>query len=396
MDTVNEISAAIREGDLRGWLSELTKVSPTLALISSAMGYLSPLLPLFKQLGERVGPVLADAFKEIAKAVLPLVPVLSRDLANAIIQITPPLADLLVALLPIIPPLLQLVQLVLPALTFLISTLAPIVATSASEWRNLFDVISEMLGFISGNTSFPEFVTQIQGFQGTIGGVIATVLNFQLYMSTVMRDVVSTWRAGWSEVQGFFSQTIANVMSFAASFWMSLPAGFRNGVAETIGVLQALPANIMRIFSGIGAWLFGSGQALMRGFIDGINSMIRNVGSAINSVLEWAAGFFPHSPAKRGTFAGSGWTSVYEGGEALIEQFAFGVESFKPEISFANMSGLIGASTQTTVSALPAEAVIRDVNDELVGRMRLEANVSGASRGEAVARSVRNRKWGDA
>lgn len=345
LDTINEVSAAAREGSLREWFMDLASLSPTLSLLVDTAGYVSPLLPLFKQLGERVGPVLADAFKQIAVAVLPLIPLLAKDLTNAIIQITPPLADLLVALLPIIPPLLQLIQFVLPVLTFLISSLAPVISTSAKEWGYFFDVLTKMFGFLSGNTTFPEFVAQLQTFQGTIGTVIATVLNFELYMSGVMRQVVLAWRAGWSEVQSFFASAAQNILNVGASVWNALPEGFRVGVLQVIAVFQSLPSNIQRVFAGVGSWLVGQGRALIQGFIDGINSMVREVGSAVNNVLDWAAGFFPHSPAKRGVFSGAGWTAVSDGGASLMEQFALGAEAFKPEVSFSNMTALVGAAS---------------------------------------------------
>ena len=56
----------------------------------------------------------------------------------------------------------------------------------------------------------------------------------------------------------------------------------------------------------------------------GIGEMLDAVGDAVGGVLEFARGFFPSSPAKRGPFSGSGWTALKKSGQATWQQYLNG------------------------------------------------------------------------
>jgi len=81
----------------------------------------------------------------------------------------------------------------------------------------------------------------------------------------------------------------------------------------------------MGALSGVGTWLLDSGKALIQGFIDGITGMVGGIGDAVGGVIDWARGFFPNSPAKRGPLSGSGWVRLRHSGAAVMEQFGLGL-----------------------------------------------------------------------
>lgn len=353
LTTINDISAAARDGSLGEWLKDFASMSPALSVLVKTIGYLTPLFPVFKDFGQKVAPTLAEAFREIGRALLEMGPALIKELAEAIVDIVPPLADLLVALLPIIPPILELVQMLLPALKWLIEVLGPLIAGVADGFTEWFKTIQIFDEFINGSQSLAKLNRDILSIVGPIGEFTRAFVGLAEYLAVAMISIENQWNAGWSRIGSFFTSVGQAILNTGTYIWNLLPEGFRNSVGQVVGVLSTLPGTVQRIMAGVGSLLVGSGRALMQGFIDGINSMIGRVGSAVNSVLSWASGFFPHSPAKRGTFAGSGWTAVEDGGASLMEQFASGAESFRPEISFSNLSSLIGAGSSATTGAVP-------------------------------------------
>jgi phage-related protein len=119
-----------------------------------------------------------------------------------------------------------------------------------------------------------------------------------------------------------------------------------NGVAGFIlglvGYFTGLPGEIMGVLGNIGTWLVDSGKALIQGFIDGISGMVGAIGDAVGGVLGAVADFFPHSPAKRGPFSGSGYTT--HSGKALAADFAKGMLSSQGSVESAASSIMTSAS----------------------------------------------------
>ncbi|WP_313366762.1 tape measure protein [Microbacterium sp.] len=350
------------------------------ALQSSLLGIgetFKPLGAVLQELGTTVGPVVADLLARLGDQLAEVVPLLADVLVDAISQLAPPLVELLVALLPLLPPLIELAVDILPILTQALQMLIPVLVPLIQGLAELTAFVVNLLLFLNGNTTMDEWGRQIEGTQGPIidmaRGInewLAPALNF---LMGLVSQVASTWNASWSRVTSFFSSAATNISGTATRIWATLTSVFSSGVSRVVTIFTALPRHIQNLFAGAGSWLVSSGRALLQGFIDGINSMIRSVGDAIGGVLSWAQGFFPHSPALRGPFSGQGWAAVFDGGQSLMEQFAVGAESFRPELSFSNLVGLTGAAT-VAAPRMPSELVIRDVNDQLVGRMGVEAD----------------------
>lgn len=335
---------------------------------------LKPLLPVLQELGAQVGPALAATFTEVAEAIEPMVPLLSEALVDAIVQLTPPLTDLLIALLPLIPPLIQIAAEALPPLTEALVAIIPLLVPIVDGITAFYTVVGDLLGLLTGNTAVEDFGRYLSTAEGPIYDVTRAISEFISPALNVLIGLVSQlvvhWQTGWAIISSFFASIGSNISSTASNLWGTLVAVFSTGVAQVSSVFSALPGHIQNLFAGAGAWLVSSGRSLIQGFINGITSMIGAVGSAVGGVMDFAAGFFPHSPAERGPFSGSGWLEVADGGASLMEQFASGATSFRPELNFANLSTLTGVTAE---SAMPSEIVIRDINNQLVGRMQVEA-----------------------
>lgn len=350
------------------------------ALQSSLLGLggtFKPLGAVLQELGTTIGPVVADLLARLGDQLAEVVPLLADVLVDAISQLAPPLVELLVALLPLLPPLIELAVDILPILTQALQILIPVLVPLIQGLAELTAFVVNLLLFLNGNKTLEDWGKQVEGTQGPIIEVarginewLAPALNF---LMGLVSQVASIWTAGWSRVTSFFSSAATNISGTATRIWSTLTSAFSSGVSRVVSIFTALPRHIQNLFAGAGSWLVSSGRALLQGFIDGIRSMIGSVGDAIGGVLSWAQGFFPHSPALRGPFSGQGWAAVFDGGQSLMEQFAFGAESFRPELSFSNLVGLTGAATSVVASG-PSELIVRDVNDQFVGRMRVEAD----------------------
>lgn len=332
-----------------------------------------PLGAVFLDLGAEIGPVISSVFAEMGDQLAEVIPLLADSLVDAITELAPPLTDLVVALLPLIPPLIELVVDVLPVLTELLSFLIPIIAGVTKGFGDWMAGALAVSNFIAGNTTFQKLIDDINSVTGPIGDFWRGFVAAAFHLGDSLKFIERVWNATWGRVSSVISTTTQNVVSVVTGWWANLTSIFSGGVSRVTTVFSALPRHIRNLFAGVGSWLVGSGKALIQGFINGINSMIGSVGDAIGGVLAWASGFFPHSPALRGPFSGAGWDAVSDGGESLMAQFAAGAESFRPELTFSNLVGLTGVASAPDLR-MPSELVVRDVNDQLVGRMGIEAD----------------------
>lgn len=351
---------------------------------------LKPLLPVLQELGAKIGPVLADAFSQVVTAIEPMIPLLAESLVDAIVKLAPPLTDLLIALIPLIPPLVELAVAVLPPLVEILNLLVPLLASGVENLTGWATAFVGAISVMQGDMTFEELGRQALATSGDLSTL------YRFFVDTVnnivggLAGLQTAWNNGWAAINGVIRAAGAAIVGAAASIWQAVPATFRNGVEAAVGALASLPGRIGAFFAGAGSWLVSAGRSLIQGFINGINGMIGNVGSAISNVLDWAAGFFPHSPAKRGPFSGAGWLEVADGGASLMEQFMVGAEKFKPQIAFTGLAGLSGVAV-TSGSRMPSELVIRDVNDQLVGRMGVEAEARIAQNSDVEERISRQR-----
>lgn len=304
LETINEISAAASNGSLGLWLTDIAKSSPLLSVLLDVAKALSPLSLLVADLAEKVGPVLADALRQMYDAVLPILPLLSESLVDAIVELAPPLTDLLVALLPIIPPLAQLAAIIIPGLVEEINALIPFIAGMTQATAGLWSAVGLFFGLLAGDVSIDQFRGKLLSMGGPFGEVLR-------------------WADQAGGAFGNFARTV----------------GVK--VEEAVAFVRGIPQKIVETLGSLGNLLVSSGKALMDGFLKGIQSMTKPITDAVSGVLDFVSGFFPHSPAKRGPFSGAGWTAVADGGASLMQQFALGVETVHPDVSFANLSSVL-------------------------------------------------------
>jgi hypothetical protein len=241
----------------------------------------------FQNAQGRLGTALLPAMTELANlANDELVPILNQTieeigplLAEALTESVPLISEMVTAIAPLIPDLVKLSVELLPPFISLLIAASPALIELAESMASGAENLNALLAVFEGTGSIEDFFATVSQSSGAL-------VEFQ---------------------------------------------------AAVLGTIHDVSTSLNSFFDDAGTWLVDSGRALIQGFINGITQMTKPLGDAVSGVLEWAAGFFPHSPAERGPFAGKGWTDVLDGGAALINQFEAG---FRPiEIPFGGASG---------------------------------------------------------
>lgn len=249
------------------------------------------LMPVVEDMIAKFGPELSASFeemlpqlKEVAEDVLPLLP----DLIQAMVDGIPPLIEGFAAV-------------------------APVLVEMTQNTAGFFNALQLLFDLLNGDISMETFLADLVAIPGPIGDIWRAASN----MGTILGGVVA--------------RVILSVASMREAI------GQR--VNEVVLFFQGLPQRIMDSLGDLGSRLIGSGRALMDGFIQGIRDS--PVGQAVSDVMATVAGFFPHSPAKRGPFSGSGWTAVAGGGSALMDQFQRGMKAASMSVPLEGVAASI-------------------------------------------------------
>lgn len=370
---VTEVATAL-SGSLESAISAVSPYLSNLGTIFSTIGeaagpLIEALLPAFSSVLGAIGPIISSVFGlvgPIVEAIMPLATAV-LPIVTSLLQIAAPILTLLVGLLA---PILQLVlglvtplldiavgvlqNVLVPVLQFLVPILTTIVgwiagfigwiaqlitgqvdlgAQIGEIWNGIMGAIGAAFQWIIdtavswgaqigawwGNlwNSVWNFVEST--WNGIVTGITMWVMGIYYQILSFGAQVIATWNGLWSHVTGFVQST-----------WDGITNRISMGVQLAIDIVGGLPGKILGFFEGIGSWLVDSGKSLIQGFIDGITAMGDSIGTAVNDLLGGVADFFPHSPAKKGPFSGSGYTT--HSGRALAADFAAGILSEEQQV----------------------------------------------------------------
>lgn len=109
---------------------------------------------------------------------------------------------------------------------------------------------------------------------------------------------------------------------------------------RVVTFFAGLPHRILGALGNLGNLLFDSGRKIIQGLINGITSMIGDVGHAIGGVVGEIRNFLPFSPAKKGPLSGAG--APENSGRSIARQIAQGLTAGKPGVQEA-IGGVAGA-----------------------------------------------------
>ncbi|MEV6105696.1 hypothetical protein AB0M28_13410 [Streptomyces sp. NPDC051940] len=301
-----------------------------------ALEQLLPLIPMLIPAFEETGRSLG----EILTALAPLLPQLALLGTEIMTQLMP-------ALIPLIPPLVQLSVIMLrlatvvirdavvPALEMIIKGLGafkdamqPTIDAVTGLTEGIRDAFQWLYDILVGHSIIPDLVREIvQWFTGLPGKTLAALTAFPGALASLAS------RAGTRMVDAI-----------------------ADGVRSAVRSVASLPGRALSALGDLSRYLYDSGRALMRGFIEGIKSQLSAVKDAAKSVLDGARSLFPFSPAKEGPFAGRGWT-LYSG-HSIGDALAAGLSSRQGLVADAARSLMAAAHIGTPEMGLPAGAAL--------------------------------------
>ncbi|MFD5105711.1 phage tail protein [Streptomyces cinereoruber] len=359
-------------------------LGPVLESAAKAFGALivavSPILPVIGQLVASLLPVLAPLFDSIAvviKALAPVVATLATTLGAT-------LAPIITALTPIIASLAQSMggqlALVIGMVGDLIVQLSPTLIKLGGIFGELLTALGPVIEQLSllAMDVLADLMPMIQPIIGLIAqlaaifadelaAIIRTVVVPALTMVTALLsgDFDKAWKAAKDLVRGAVDTIGRWISELPGKAWAALSSlGSKLGsrmqdagnqlkaaasrkIAEAVAEVKQLPGKAGRALGDLGSRLYESGRALVRGFINGIRSMISAAGSAASDLVSKVKNFLPSSPAKEGPLSGKGY-SLYSG-RALADSFAEGIGDRQSAVRNA-MAGMVRAAQMSTAS----------------------------------------------
>lgn len=186
-------------------------------------------------------------------------------------------------------------------------------------WPTIKEMAEQILPLI------PPAIEAIIGGLDWFGESVAVIITYLNFLHGTFSDFFALIAGDIS-----IDQFVANFQA-RLNEWLG---ALQTRLASAVGFFQDMGVGIATTIAKIGANLYNSGRAIIQQFIDGIRSMLGAVGNAIGGVMDWVAGFFPNSPAKRGAFAGQGWVQIAAAGGAIADQFESGFRPVAVPLSY--------------------------------------------------------------
>ncbi|MGW8988724.1 phage tail protein [Streptomyces zhihengii] len=338
----------------------VTAFAPILPVIGKLVASLLPLLTPFLDMLviafealapviEQVGRILIDTLSPVIAALAPIVETLAAALGDELIIIMELLGEILVAISPTLVKLGEIFGELLIALAPIIEQMAALTIQILEALMPIIEPLIELIGELAA--IFADELAAI------LEDVVVPAL--ELVVALLSGDWDKAWDAAKRLVSGAIDTIIrwitelpskaygalrdfsAKLQSRIIEAGRKMKEAMGQKISETVDAVREMPMKAARALAGIGSRLYSSGRSLIGGFIRGMISRIADVASAASSVVSTARQYFPFSPAKRGPFAGRGWT-LYSG-QSISEALAAGIASRAGAVQGAAAGLMAGA-----------------------------------------------------
>lgn len=353
-------------GLLTGLINGIVQAIPTLAaalpqIVTTLVTTLVEALPQLINAGVEVLNALITGLQTALPVLIEMLPQILTTVVTTIVENLPLIIEAGISLLT------TLINGILQALPQLIDMLPTIINT----------VVTTLV------TNLPMIISAgVQLLIGLINGIVQAIPQLIAMLPQIITTIVTV-----------LVQNIPLILSAG----VQILTGLIDGIVKTLPALKNIfldvPKQIMGVLANVPSMMVSSGKKIIQGLIDGIKSMASSVTGAVSDMLGSVRKYLPFSPAKKGPFSGHGWT-LYSGRsivEALAEGAAQRAPLFEAAIrdtiaagqdqlagleagALSVTAGLGGTAGLARIQATgPQYLVVRDSDDQLIGRMRVEA-----------------------
>lgn len=245
---------------------------------------------------------------------------------------------------------------------FISSVLQRIWSGMQNIWNAILNVIKTVWNAIWG------FLSPI--IQKIVSFFVTRFNNLKTNITNIFNAVKSFISNTWNTIYGIIKGIVQRIINFFAPAltWLldkgkALMTGLIDGIKAMFGKITSAVTGAkdkaVDFFKKAGTWLYDSGKALISGFVNGIKAMGDKAKEAAKGVMDKVRSFFPSSPAKEGPFSGRGWTKY--SGQALMKGFSQGVQMASGDVSSA-MNDVLGKASGTlnadiTATTKPSSAI---------------------------------------
>lgn len=340
-------------------------------------------LPRILEMGTQLLQSIIDGILQTLPALIAMLPQIITTIINGLVQALPQIIQAGIGMLN------ALINGLIQAIPMLIEALPTIITT----------VVDTLLA------NLPMIIEAgIQLLIGVITGLVQAIPQLIAMLPQIIVTIVTT-----------LVQNIPKIISAGIQILVGLVTGIVQAIPQIGSAIAQVGSSIMSAVAGFPSMLFESGKKIIGGLIDGIKSMFSSAKNAVSGLLSGIRNLLPFSPAKEGPFSGKGWT-LYSG-MSIAEALADGMQRrghlFKEAVADTMAAGqaqirdleagqvnALGAYSRASMMSdwtlgktqSARELVVRDVNDQLVGRMRVEAyGVTGDALGSVSRGSLRER-----
>lgn len=351
---------------LTGLINGIVQAIPTLAaalpqIVTTLVTTLVEALPQLINAGVEVLNALITGLQTALPVLIEMLPQILTTVVTTIVENLPLIIEAGISLLT------TLINGILQALPQLIDMLPTIINT----------IVTTLI------TNLPMIISAgVQLLIGLINGIVQAIPQLIAMLPQIITTIVTV-----------LVQNIPLILSAG----VQILTGLIDGIVKTLPALKNIfldvPKQIMGVLANVPSMMVSSGKKIIQGLIDGIKSMASSVTGAVSDMLGSVRKYLPFSPAKKGPFSGHGWT-LYSGRsivEALAEGAAQRAPLFEAAIrdtiaagqdqlagleagALSVTAGLGGTAGLARIQATgPQYLVVRDSDDQLIGRMRVEA-----------------------
>lgn len=413
-------------------VSSLSQALPVLIplaaqIITSLVGAVTENLPMLVESGLQLLQGLVEGIMAALPVLIAALPTIIQNFLNAFTQSLPRILEMgtqllnsvIDGILQTLPQLIAMLPTIIQAfLDAFLSNLPVIIQAGVNMLMALVNgliqaipMLVEMLptiitSFIDGILSnLPAIIEAgIQLLVGLITGIVQAIPQLIGMLPQIITTIVT-----------ILVQNIPRIITAGIQILVGLVTGIVQAIPQIAGAIGQVGSSILSAVAGFPSMLFESGKKIISGLIDGIKSMFSAAKNAVSGLLSGIRNLLPFSPAKEGPFSGHGWT-LYSG-MSIAESLADGMQRrghlFKEAVRDTVAAGQneirdLEAGNFTAIAAKNAtgfwsdwtlgkqdsarDLIVRDVNDQLVGRMTVEARgVAAASLGSVARGSLRER-----